>query len=77
MGAAVLVVLARKRATVIQLHDGGIVEMIGEKRRQLAWEDVLSFERSGYASVLYRLSVLNVKFRDGTRLNLNSQHLRI
>jgi len=51
LGAAVLVVLRRKQATLVQLYEGGIVELNGKKRRTLAWEDVLSFQRSASIAV--------------------------
>ncbi|HKO47474.1 MAG TPA: DUF6585 family protein [Polyangiaceae bacterium] len=76
LGAFLVLLLRRKLATVVQLYEGGIVELVGAKRREIAWGDVLNFERSYYASGLYQLSVLSVKLRDGRRLNLNSQHLQ-
>lgn len=76
LGAALLVMLRRKAATSVQLYEGGMVELVGAKRREVAWRDVLSFRQIDYAQGLYRISELKLELRDGTRLRFNSQHLQ-
>ncbi|MEO6599322.1 MAG: DUF6585 family protein [Polyangiaceae bacterium] len=73
LGAAVLLVWWRKQATLVELYEGGIVALVGSERRELAWGDVLSFQRSTLTSALYRLSVLIFELRDGGQLNFTSQ----
>ena len=73
-GAAVLVVTGRKAATLVQLYEGGIVELFYDRRREVTWRDVRSFRHKLHAHGLYRFSEVTLELVGGERLRFNSQH---
>lgn len=75
LGVFVFVVWSRKRRTTIQLYEGGIVELVGAKRRQLSWQGIATFSYATITTGLYGVSQLTIEPQAGPRWKLNSQHV--
>lgn len=76
LGVLVLVVWRRKHNTQVLLYEGGIVELVWQKRRELSWQAIASFDYRTIATGTYVVTQLTIVPKDGKRWRLNSQHVQ-
>jgi hypothetical protein len=76
LGVLVLVFWRRKYNTRIVLYEGGIVELVRQKRRELSWQAIASFDYRTIATGTYEVTQLTIVPNDGKRFRLNSQHVQ-
>lgn len=76
LGVLVLVVWRRKQNTRILLYEGGIVELVRQKRRELSWQAIKSFDYRRIATGTYVVTQLTIVPYEGKRWRLNSQHVQ-
>jgi|GEM_PF-3452389 len=75
LGVFVLVVWRNKVHTRVQLYEGGLVELVRQKRRELPWHAIATFNYTTLASGAYSVTQLTITPKDGPLWRFNSQHL--